>query len=306
MINFLKHSEIDKSRWDQCIDQSDEAVVYANSWYLDIVSPGWNALVAADYNSVFPLTWRKKFGFNYLFQPAFTQQLGLFNSKTGDQNILFNFLESIPTQYKLIEIQLNYDNTQLALPNAFQKFERITHHLNLEASAEELDNKFSENTRRNIKRFNKSEWQINLNEDPEKIVQLFRQNRGKDISQFKEKEYKIFLNICAEAKNRRLLTCMGTTDHSGNLQAGSVFLKTHSGYILIFSALSNAGKENGAMAALIAEFIRSQAGKKGILDFEGSMDPRIARFYKSFASHEIVYLQIINNRLPFFLRWLKN
>ncbi len=306
MIKFLKHSEIDKSRWDQCIDQSDEAIVYANSWYLDIVSPGWNALVAGDYNSVFPLTWRKKFGFIYLFQPVFTQQLGLFNAKVGDENILFNFLESIPPDYKLIEIQLNSGNSQLGIPASFRKIERLTHHLDLNTTEEELENNFSENTRRNIKRFNKSGWQIKKNITPENLVDLFRQNRGKDISQLKDKDYKAFLNICTEAKNRNLITILGAADVSGFLQAGIVFLKTHSGYILIFSALSNEGKENGAMAALIADFIRSQAGIKGILDFEGSMDPGIARFYKSFASHEIVYLQIINNRLPIFLRWLKN
>ncbi len=306
MIRYLKHSEIDKNRWDQCIDQSDEALVYANSWYLDIVSPGWNALVEDDYKAVFPVTRRKKFGFHYLFQPPFTQQLGLFNSKTGDKNILSDFLENIPAEYKLIEIQLNSVNTSLAIPSTFKKVERITHHLNLNSAAGLLENNFSENTRRNIKRFNKSEWKIQPDSDPNKLVDLFRNNRGKDISQLKDGDYANFLSICSEAKNRNLIYCLGATDTRNVLQAGVVFIKTHAGFILLFSALSDAGKENGAMAALIGEFIRAHAGKNGILDFEGSMDPGIARFYKSFGSHEIVYLQIINNRLPFFLRWLKN
>lgn len=306
MIRFLKHTEIDKNRWDRCIDQADEAIVYANSWYLDIVSPAWNALVEDDYKAVFPLTQRKKFGFHYLFQPPFTQQLGLFRSNAGAGHILSDFLEKIPIDYKLIEIQLNSVNTPLAIPSTFRQIKKITHHLNLNSKTELLENNFSENTRRSIKRFNKSEWKIKHEGDPKKLVELFRNNRGKGISQLKDSDYAIFLSICSEAKNRNLIYCLVATDPMDNLQAGVIFIKTHAGHILLFSALSVAGKENGAMAALIGEFIRTHADKNGILDFEGSMDPGIARFYKSFGSHEIVYLQIINNRLPIFLRWLKN
>ena len=56
MIKYLEHEEIDLKKWDATIDASPNGMVYAKSWYLDIVSPGWEGLVNEDYNAVFPLT----------------------------------------------------------------------------------------------------------------------------------------------------------------------------------------------------------------------------------------------------------
>src|ERR1043166_572384 len=107
MIHYLEHSAIDKPKWDRCIESSANGMIYASSWYLDLVSPGWNALVEHDYQSVFPLTRRKKFGFHYLCQPPFTQQLGLFGRESsGNEEHILQFCGSIPTKYKLIEINL--------------------------------------------------------------------------------------------------------------------------------------------------------------------------------------------------------
>ncbi len=306
MIQYLSHTEIDKILWDRCIDQSDQAIVYANSWYLDIVSPGWSALVDDNYRAVFPITWRKKWSFNYLFQPAFTQQLGLFSTKQLEENSLSNFLQAIPLTFKLIEIQLNCGNNNLLLPAGFNKHPRITHQLNLGYTSSELEKKFSENTKRNTKKFEKSSILVKTNIEVADIVDLFRKNRGKKISQLREEDYSVFLSICTEAKKRKLLSCFGAVDENGMLLAGTIFLRSHFGYILLFTALSEEGKETGAMSTLISNFIKEHGGEKGILDFEGSMDSGLARFYKSFGSHEIVYLQIRNNRLPVFLRWLKN
>lgn len=59
MIIFLQHQAIDKQKWDSCIKECGNGMTYAYSWFLDIVSPGWAALVEDDYSAVFPLTQRK-------------------------------------------------------------------------------------------------------------------------------------------------------------------------------------------------------------------------------------------------------
>ena len=42
MITYLTHDQIDKTLWDHCIAQAPNGLVYAWSWYLDIVHPGWD------------------------------------------------------------------------------------------------------------------------------------------------------------------------------------------------------------------------------------------------------------------------
>ena len=45
MIAYLRHDQIDKTCWDDCIAHAPNGLVYAWYWYLDIVHPRWEALV---------------------------------------------------------------------------------------------------------------------------------------------------------------------------------------------------------------------------------------------------------------------
>ncbi len=301
----MKHTDINKMQWDNCISSSPQSIVYAESWFLDIVSPGWEALVEDDYVSVFPLTNRKKAGINYLFQPFFTQQLGLFNKEEAiSENKLFDFLLAIPKKFRLIEIQLNTYNIIKSI-GSFTINKKITCHLSLSESYEKISANYSENLRRNIKKAQSSEIEISKTVLFDDIIKLFRQNRGAKINTLKEREYKTFQNLLSEATKKNILDCRGVGNSSGKLIAGAIFLKSTTSYIFLFSSANLEAKETGAMSLLIDSFIRDHSNEANLLDFEGSIDINLARFYKSFGSKEVVYLQLLKNNLPIIIRWLK-
>jgi hypothetical protein len=54
-ISHFRHHKIDKSIYDECILESLQGTVYAMSWYLDTVSPGWELLATEDYKTVMPI-----------------------------------------------------------------------------------------------------------------------------------------------------------------------------------------------------------------------------------------------------------
>jgi hypothetical protein len=71
-IKYLSREELDDVKYNNCIAESTQSNVYAFSWYLDIVSDQWSALILNDYEAVMPLTWNSKFKFlNYAIQPFF-------------------------------------------------------------------------------------------------------------------------------------------------------------------------------------------------------------------------------------------
>ena len=276
MIRYYRHSEIDKSRWDNCIKASPAGIAYAASWYLDLVSPGWEALIEDDYAAVFPLTSRRKYGFNYLFQPFFTQQAGLF---VQDEFIHAEktklFLESIPSKFKLIEINLNTSN-QIESFGDFNISKRRTHHLSLKKSIDEL-----------------------------RKTEIFRQERGADIAVLGDKEYDLLEKIVEQAYIRKEIEILFTRNHAGEITAGAVFLHSYSSYIFLFSATSKEARESGSMSLIIDHFIESHQSEDKVLDFEGSMNDDLSRYYRSYGSQEIVYLQIRKNTLPIPFRWFK-
>jgi len=129
-IIFLNNKIIDKAKWDDCIKNAPNGIIYAYSWYLDTVSKNWDALIFEDYSAVFPLTWKNKFGFKYLCQPPFSQQLGLFSRNIITPDTLQAFLkEIINTNYKIIEINLNKYNK--FVPVSLNPKANITYELDL-------------------------------------------------------------------------------------------------------------------------------------------------------------------------------
>lgn len=302
MIRYLRHGDIDFIKWDAAIDASPFGMVYAKSWFLDIVSPGWEALADDEYKNVFPLTWRSKYGIHYLHQPFFTQQLGIFSETQPSEDSIQKFLSSIPKKFRLVEIQLNHGNP---LPvGSFAVTKRLTHHLGLAHRYEDLRRNYSEGHKRKLKLAQENALSVTEDFETSELIGLFRRNRGKEVGTLKEKDYSTFEKIVEEGRRRNLITKAGIKT-GNNLEAGAVFLKSNHEYIFLFSATGEKAKETGAMTMIIDHFIQSHAGENMLLDFEGSMDAGLARFYKSFGSKEIVYLQIRKNNLPLLIRWIR-
>lgn len=290
MPRYLPHHEIDKVKWDACVTSAINAMVYGESWYLDIVCPGWDGLVLGNYEAVMPLPHRRKWGMKYIYQPPFTQQLGVFGNGDAD-----TFLAAIPKDFRLADLQLNYYNKL----NESKGIVRPNLVLALNSPVINLRKNYSENTRRNIRKAIDAGLK---NEPPatvEEIIALFRQYRGSSIDTLREDEYQLLRQVCKAAASRSILELTSNCSAEGNLLAGAIFLRSAHGWIFLFSATHPDGRQSGAMPALIDRFIEKHAGENTLLDFEGSSDPNLYRFYKSFGSREIVYLQLRINRLPF-------
>lgn len=304
MIRYLRHHEIDRDRWDACIRQAYNGIIYAYSWYLDVVCPPWEALIEEDYKSVMPLPAGRKAGLSYLYPPFFVQQLGVFSVKKLTAEDVTNFLEAVPSHYRYREINLNTFNNVTDLAG-YQFRPRLTHELDLIKSADQLQASYAENTRRNVRKAEKQEFVFSNLSSREEIISLFRNGRGREVTNLREPQYDLLRQLLQALDARGRLHVRGVTTKDGELLAGAFFVDSNGKVIFLFSGLSETGKQTGAMFALIDRFITENAHKNLVLDFEGSDDPQLARFYRSFGAKECVYLQARSNRLPWPLRWLK-
>ena len=59
-IHYLRRYEIDTKKWDQCIIESDNGLIYAHAFYLDHMAKQWDALVMGNYDAVMPLPFNQK------------------------------------------------------------------------------------------------------------------------------------------------------------------------------------------------------------------------------------------------------
>jgi hypothetical protein len=301
LIRYLRHQDIDKAKWDECINKSLNSFIYAYSWYLDIVCPGWGCLAEGDYMTVFPLTARTKFGISYLYQPYFTQQLGVFSQSPVSEVNIRDFLNSIPSEFKFIEICVNNDISKLKSRKSKVK-SNLNLELDLNKSYQDIYENYSTNAKRNLGKASKASITLKKLTDIDLIIDLFSNNKGKEINNLKKCHYltlKNLVKVCVE-KGRGIIYGVYTSENK--LCAGMVILKSGKRNIFLFSGSDEISRNNGAMFFMIDNLIKELAGRNEILDFEGSNDKNLANFYKGFGAKEKFYYLIMKNSLPLHIR----
>jgi hypothetical protein len=304
-MQYIHHKNIDIQKWDNCIDHSVNRIIYAYSWYLDIVCDQWDGLIQGDYESVMPLPFKYKYGFRYIYPPLFCQQLGVFSIHVISQDLVNEFLNAIPNENKLVELNLNVSNAFLI--HNYQTKSNSNYEINLGNPYEAIYSFFSDNLKRNIKKAGKSGLTITSDVSFEEVLLLFKKYNAKNFGRVSNYFYSSMQNIVNKVskKDKAKICTIGAKDHHNKLRAGTIWMITNDRAIYFFSAYDGYAKEVGAMHFLLNHFIQQHAGKKMILDFEGSNQASLARFYKSFGSKERVYLFVKRNNLPKIIKWLK-
>ena len=294
MIQYLTHNQIDKKKWDTTISECGN--IYAFSWYLDMVHPQWEALVEDDYQTVMPITGGKKFGINYLYQPYFVQQLGVFSKTPLSQEKTEEFLKSIPSKFRFAEIRLNESNT---FDNEVQG---IDYHrnvlLDLNQDYEVIKANYHTNTKRNLAKAENNNLQLVYTVIPYHVVALFTDNRGALLDKWGKAEYARLTALGTVAVKRNDAFILGVTEKGvGELICAAIFMKTKDRITFLFSGLKQEGKDRQAMTYLLDQVIQQNANKPMVFDFEGSDDENLARFYLGFGGQEVKYPSYTFNRL---------
>ncbi len=301
MIRRIANKDIDRRKWDDCIAQSFNGIVYAFSWYLDVVAGSqWEALVEDDYVRVFPYLPKRKWGISYVFQPFATQQLGVFSTGKLSPGKVEEFVELLLREYRIVDIHLNILNK--IAPRYAEIEERITYHLDLILPYSLLEKSFSTNHKRNIKKAAKYPLSLVRNVDPGKIIQLFKENKGQRVKALQSFDYQLYSTLIRAAIYQHACQTYAVLNESRHLIAGAIFLYSHHKFIYAFSAGSDEGKEKRAMFFLVNEIIKENQGRHLVLDFEGSNDPDIAFFYKGFGAQKLTYQRIRSFRYPAFVK----
>jgi hypothetical protein len=300
-IRYIPHDQIDLQKWDLCIDNSSNGLIYTYSWYLNACGVKWDGLILNDYEAVMPLTWKKKYGICYLFQPWFCANLGIFSSKNLTEKDINDFLATIPKKFKYIDISLNYGN------KADKKYiasERVSYLLSLQPSYEELQQSYRTQLKRNLAKATSSGLNIKWGIDIHSIFPLAKEIMQR-VSPINDEEVQRMIHLTNEVHTHQQTVTIGAYSPNNQLLASAVFYHSHNRWYYLIVGNHPNGKTLGASHYLIDCFIRRYANTNSVLDFEGSDIRNIAYFYSSFGATPITYQAIKINRLPKIIRWVK-
>ncbi len=304
MIKYVPHNEINKQKWDTCIANSDNEFIYAYSWYLDLVSPNWDALILKDYKMVMPLTWKKKWGIYYLYPPYFTKQLGIFSSLTPTDTTILDFIKSIPSKFKLVHIRLNEKNNTESIKAINTKI-NTNHEIDLSYPYNNLYKKYNRNCKRNIKKAENANLIVKENISPAKFVKFIKKHLDNQLLQLKKKDYDTLEKILTLSLTNGHGELLGIYDNPDELCAVGSFLITKRKCVFSVCASSCQGKKKQAMYFLVNHQVKKYAGSRKIFDFSGSDMKGIAYFNSTFGAKTSTHPTIIVNNLPWPLKFFK-
>jgi hypothetical protein len=282
-LQLVKRNEIDVQLWDETIRRSANSLPYAFSWYLDIVAENWNALILGDYETVMPLVWLRKLGVKCLYQPYYCQQLGIFGNDLSKETQR-TFLSYVAKRFSYVNINLN--PVAQVVSGDFSLKPKKNLLLDLSASYNQLEKNYSENNRRNIKKALKTEVLMGEETDLKRFKEFYLGNVKRKEENFKAKHEAIFRKLAKTLMQRDIGKIYSAINKQGELLAACLLIHHKDHLINIINTSSALGKSSGASHFLFDSIIKTNAGSKITLDFEGSSIPGIARFYAGFGARE--------------------
>ncbi|HAH23763.1 MAG TPA: hypothetical protein DCL77_08400 [Prolixibacteraceae bacterium] len=298
-IRLIKNKYIDYQKWDQCIAGSSIPLIYAQSWYLDLICPGWDALISGDYAFVMPLVHKRKLGMSFLLQPIYAQQQGIFPET--DHTIQNAFLTTVRNRFKYVSINLNASHCE-PFPEGFIVHTKENYILDLSPSNTELRNNYSKHTRRQLKKAEDSKVFIVKGLQTSEYFDLKNSAANGKLHQRSMQT----LNRVMEYGHSKGNGVIYAAYNEHNMLCAAAFFIFAGQRVTYLNAVSTVeGKNSNAMHKIVDQFIQEHSGSALTLDFEGSVIPGIARFYKGFGAQAEQYYSLQSNRLPIPLRWFK-
>lgn len=285
-MKTISRREINVKKWDSCINQGENRLIYGQHWFLDASCNGqWEALIWGDYHTVLPLPYKYKLGIKTIYMPYTVRYFPLFGHVTEQIKLeAAHFLENQQRIFfatKELPLSTNYTKTFCLLP--------------LNKPYEELWTKYRKDRKRDVKKKD-NELQI-LPAEIETYsssIEIFWQSIFKQTHTSPSIIHRVF----REAKERGqaiLYKAMYRDEIVGILGA----IKDENRIYLQSIAASTRGYSLASSTHLINRVIHDFANQDIVFDFMGSSVDGIRAYNNSFGAKEDTF-QVITKELLLF------
>jgi hypothetical protein len=303
-ILLLKNEEIDKDLWDECIKTSSNQLIYARSFYLDRMSSGWRALISEKYDWVLPVTERTKYWITYLYQPSFTQQLGVF-AKPDVVIPYKGIINILETYSRFWEISWNYAAPKDLFNAPLQFTEATNYILDLSAGYNDIAARYHKGLVNNLKLASKGEHIYRDSKDYNTSIQLYKAYYAGRMPMVKPIDYERFKQVCQHLAEQEMIVCREVVNSNEEVMASALLLRDDLRLYNIMNTTTEAGRKSQANHFLLDRIIQEFSGKELLFDFEGSDLPGVKSFYQNFGAVNQPFFRIKYNNLPWPINLLK-
>ncbi|HQQ94613.1 MAG TPA: hypothetical protein PLQ93_08675 [Bacteroidia bacterium] len=296
MFQLVQHTQIDLERWNNTVMSSAFPSLFAQSFFLDAVAPGWDALVWGDYQTVFPLCSKRKYGIPYLPQPLFTGQLGLFGKIDPErETALYAYLKKT---FRLVEYELNCMHK--LNPDGFRTMRTFVIDYNKPIV-------YNQNTKRNISKARQLGLSVTLLDQAValKHAHLYLDPFLSTNLGFGTQALAVFHHLLKACSEQGKLHSLQVNDERGDVRAIAHFVISPSHVVYLKGTNLDKTENSGSMHLLMHHAIMQFKQEDRIFDFAGGTIQGIGNFFKGLGGEELKYPKFMHSSLPGWTSWIR-
>ena len=301
-----------KSYYAKISNNSDARPLFSQAWWLDIVcgKNSWDVCGIKqneEYVALMPYYITRKLTFSCIRQPILTPIISpWFKTSPFDMDIFLKLINNLPKVDDYLQHLPYCDSTLTSLKeHGYSVSERITYVIENQDPDKVLKG-MKGNTRRLVQKAQKI-----LTTRDDCGLKVFYDLLSKTFTRKKMQVPLTFSKLkrldeaCEKNGCRKILF---SEDSYGNIHSAMYLVWDQSKYYYLLGGIDPDYKKSGGQSLLIWEAIKESISREKVFDFEGSMVPSIASFFRSFGASPYRYTQVRkeNSKLIKIYRQLKN
>lgn len=301
-MKYIKHSQIDKKKWDNLVSQVPKVHFYFLYDYLSTICE-WDAVVVeteGEYLCAVPLPFKKKLWLKYIYQPFFCQQLGVLSKRPISQ-------EQVSMLKTILEKKFSFGYAQWQnleeLNAVFNTQDRKNYEINVCHPFEKLKLNYNTNRKRTINKLKKNSYEIKNSKSSYELsacVDRFSELFSNTISEIKSIHYTCLKDALASIKDKATVHVKSVV-YNGNIISSGLFVEYNNRIVYLLGFTEENFRKQSVQTLLFDDLIKENAGRDRIIDLEGGSNEGIGRFYASLGGVLSPYsiVKINNNHLIF-------
>lgn len=298
---ILHSSAIDLKKWDACVARNTNGLIYANSFYLNTMCEDWYGLVYKNYQLIFPIPYKKKYGIAYCYMPAFTQQLGFIGK---EQLINNDITEAIQSFVKYASPYINFENRSFAIDNNCAI--RSNFILNLNQPHTQLKKAYKKSIAYSLSKAAKQNLQYIESENINEAVGMYEDYNKNNMLHVSENDYKNLRKLLKLLLTQKQVIIRKIIDKNNETLSIVLLMKDTKRYYNIINTTTEKGRKLESNYYLYNSLFQELANQNMLFDFEGSDLPGVKKFYEKFGAINQPYFHWHYNKLPKIISWLKS
>ncbi len=299
-ITIIPSSKINRVKWDACVANSSNGLIYASSVYLDAMAEQWYGLVMDDYATIFPLPIKKKLGFKYCYMPPFMQQLGFIGQQDFDAVKVVTYI----TQWvKYGSPYLNFGNQAFAEQQDCPSLSNYV--VDLGRSYADIRKSYRKSIDYSLSKAAKLGLDYVADGHVEAAIHLYKGYNEPNMQHVTDNDYGALQELLdhLQQQGQVMIRKVLGSDHA--LLSIVLLLKDNKRYYNLINYTSEEGRKMEANYFLYDHVLRELSNQPMLFDFEGSDLPGVQSFYTKFGAVNQPFFHWHFNHLPLPMKLLK-